>query len=101
MAVQTKTDTFGALSDCFATDLAALLGEQPPRSLAPNAFIDLVERVSGVLGGSGVSSWRDASAELDIAVTHLTDALTSPDGDQASLLAWARTHLRDGIEMAR
>ncbi|CAL9327272.1 hypothetical protein [Streptomyces sp. SudanB182_2057] len=46
MATQTRTDTFAALRDCFAADLAALIG------------------------------------------------------DQASLLAWARTHLRDAATTA-
>ncbi|MFF2520134.1 hypothetical protein [Streptomyces sp. NPDC058086] len=93
MAVQTKTDT-------FATDLAALIGDQSQRGATPNAFIGLVEEVRDVLAASSIGNWQDASEELDSAVTYLTDALTSPDGDQPSLLAWARTHLRDGIETA-
>ncbi|MCX5355591.1 hypothetical protein [Streptomyces mirabilis] len=100
MAVQTKTDTFAALRDCFASDLAALIGDQSPRGATPNAFIDLVEEVRDVHATSSIGNWQDASEELDSAVTYLTDALTSPDGDQPSLLAWARTHLRDGIETA-
>ncbi|MFF4534102.1 hypothetical protein ACFY1P_33135 [Streptomyces sp. NPDC001407] len=100
MAVQTRTDTFAALRDCFATDLAALVGDQSQRGTTPNDFIDLVEEVRDVLGSSSLGSWQDASEELDSAVSYLTDALTSPDGDQRSLLAWARTHLRDGIATA-
>ncbi|MFB7445293.1 hypothetical protein ACWC4A_53440 [Streptomyces mirabilis] len=100
MAVQTKTDTFAALRDCFATDLAALIGDQSQRGATPNAFLDLVEEVRDVLAASSIGNWQDASEELDSAVTYLTDALTSPDGDQPSLLAWARTYLRDAIETA-
>jgi hypothetical protein len=100
MAVQTKTDTFAALRDCFATDLAALIGDQAQRGTTPNAFIALVEEVRDILGSSSIGAWQDASEELDRAADYLTDALTSPDGDQRSLLAWARTHLRDGIAMA-
>ncbi|MFC9640843.1 hypothetical protein ACFTZF_20115 [Streptomyces mirabilis] len=100
MAVQTKTDTFAALRDCFATDLAALIGDQSQRGATPNAFLDLVEEVRDVLAASSIGNWQDASEELDSAVTYLTDALTSPDGDQPSLLDWARTHLRDAIETA-
>ncbi|MEU1789156.1 hypothetical protein ABZ553_25460 [Streptomyces sparsogenes] len=97
MAVQTRTDTFAALRGCFATDLAALIGDQAPRGVTPNDFIELVEEVRDVLGSSSLGNWQDASEELDRAVGYLTDALTSTDADQASLLAWARTHLRDGI----
>ncbi|WP_310727912.1 hypothetical protein [Streptomyces sp. N2A] len=100
MAVTTSIDTFAALSDCFAPDLAALIGEQPQRGATPNDFIDLVEEVRDVLGASSLGNWQDASEELDSAVTYLTDALTSPDGDQPSLLAWARTHLHDATAMA-
>ncbi|MCO8303610.1 hypothetical protein [Streptomyces sp. RKCA744] len=100
MAVQTRNDTFTALRDCFATDLAALIGDEAPRGITPDAFIDLVERVRDVLGSSSLGNWQDASEDLDRAVGYLTDALTSTDGDQASLLAWARTHLRDGIATA-
>lgn len=100
MAVQTRNDTFAALRDCFAADLAALIGDQAPREATPNAFIDLVEEVRDVLGSSSIGAWQDASEELDRAVAYLTDALTCVDGDQPSLLAWARTHLRDGIETA-
>ncbi|MEU5836361.1 hypothetical protein ABZ820_22205 [Streptomyces diacarni] len=97
MAVQTRTDTFTALRDCFATDLAVLIGDEAPRDFTPNAFIDLVERARDVLGSSSLGNWQDATEDLNRAVGYLTDALTSRDGDQASLLAWARTHLRDGI----
>jgi hypothetical protein len=100
VAVQTRTDTFAALRDCFATDLAALIGDQSQRGANPNNFIDLVEEVRDVLGASSIGNWQDASEDLDSAVTYLTDALASPDGDQPSLLAWARTHLRDGIATA-
>ncbi|MGW2416024.1 hypothetical protein ACWCV5_28190 [Streptomyces tubercidicus] len=100
MAVQTKNDTFAALRDCFATDLAALIADQAPRGNTPNTFIDLVEAVRDVLASSSIGAWQDASEELDRAAGYLTDALTGPDGDQHSLLAWARTHLRDGIATA-
>nr|BFD88432.1 hypothetical protein StreXyl84_78330 [Streptomyces sp. Xyl84] len=100
MAVQTQTDTFATLHDRFAADLAALIGDQAPRDATPNTFIDLVEEVRDVLASSSIGAWQDASDELDRAAAYLTDALTSVDGDQASLLAWARTHLRDGIETA-
>ncbi|MEV0604556.1 hypothetical protein AB0I82_35395 [Streptomyces sp. NPDC050315] len=100
MAVQTRTDTFAALRDCFATDLAALIGDQATRGSTPNAFIDLVEEVRDVLGTSSLGAWQDASEDLDRAVGYLTDALTGVDGDQRALLAWARTHLRDGIATA-
>ncbi|QHC23229.1 hypothetical protein [Streptomyces sp. GS7] len=100
MAGQTKADTFAALSDCFAADLAALIGDRAPRDTTPNRFIDLVEHVRDVLGMASVGNLEDASDDLDSAITYLTDALTSPDGDQPSLLAWARTHLRDAIETA-
>ncbi|MDX3764063.1 MULTISPECIES: hypothetical protein [Streptomyces] len=105
MATQTQpqehTDTFAALSDCFSADLAALIGEEAPRNATPAGFIDLVERVRDVLGAAGVGYLQEAHEDLDDAVTCLTDALTSPAGDQRSLLAWARTHLRDAIETAR
>ncbi|WP_018569236.1 MULTISPECIES: hypothetical protein [unclassified Streptomyces] len=102
MAVQTQTqtDTFAALRDCFAADLAALIGDQAQRDDTPNAFIDLVEEVRDVLGASSIGAWQDASEDLDRAASHLADALTGVDGDQRSLLAWARTHLRDGIATA-
>ncbi|MCF3105395.1 hypothetical protein IPZ58_27955 [Streptomyces roseoverticillatus] len=100
MAVQTRIDTFAALRGCFATDLAALIGDQVPRGTTPNSFIDLVEEVRDVLGASSLGNWQDASDELDSAVSYLTAALTSPDDDQRSLLAWARTHLRAGIATA-
>lgn len=99
MASQTKTDTFAALNDCFTTDLAALIGDDPPRNVTPASFIDLVKRVRDVLAMASVGNLQDASEDLDTAVTYLTDALTSPNGDQPSLLAWARTHLRDAIAM--
>ncbi|GHD79626.1 hypothetical protein GCM10010317_100550 [Streptomyces mirabilis] len=107
MATQTQpqehTDTFAALSDCFGTDLAALIGEEAPQNAnaTPAGFIDLVERVRDVLGAASVGYLQDAYEDLDDAVTYLADDLTSPAGDQRSLLAWARTHLRDAIETAR
>ncbi|MER7112219.1 hypothetical protein [Streptomyces sp. NPDC000229] len=100
MAVQTKADTFAALRDCFAADLAALIGDEPPRDITRNKFIDLVEEVRDVLATSSVGNWQDASEELDSAVSYLTDALTSEPGDQQVLLGKARTHLRDAIETA-
>jgi fumarate hydratase class II len=96
----TRADTFAALDDCFTTDLAALIGGEPPRNPTPNQFIDLVEQVRDVLATSSLGNLQDASEDLDSAVDSLTDALTSPDGDQRSLLAAARTHLRDAIETA-
>ncbi|MFE8950097.1 hypothetical protein [Streptomyces sp. NPDC007856] len=100
MTTQTKADTFAALRDCFAADLAALIGDQSQRGTTANAFIDLVEEVRDVLGASSLGNWQDASEDLDSALTYLTDALTSPAGDQPSLLPWARTHLRDAIATA-
>ncbi|MEU6175850.1 hypothetical protein ABZ832_28575 [Streptantibioticus parmotrematis] len=100
MAVQTRNDTFAALRDCFATDLAALIGDRAQRGDTPNAFIDLVEEVRDVLGASSIVAWQDASEDLDRAATYLTDALTGVDGDQGALLARARTRLRDGIATA-
>ncbi|MEV6806541.1 hypothetical protein [Streptomyces sp. NPDC051132] len=99
MAVQTRTDTFAALRDCFATGLAALIGDQF-RDAAPTDFIDLVEEARDVLGTSSIGAWQDASEDLDRAVGYLTDALTGPDSDQRALLARARTHLRDALAMA-
>ncbi|MEU2440155.1 hypothetical protein ABZ595_28830 [Streptomyces rubradiris] len=100
MALQTRTDTFAALRDCFAADLAALIDVPVPHDATPNAFIDLVEEVSDVLGSSSLGTWQDASEDLDHAAGYLTDALTSPDSDQRALLAQARTHLRDAIATA-
>ncbi|WJV51792.1 hypothetical protein [Streptomyces flavofungini] len=100
MSTQTRPDTFAALRDCFATDLAALTGDQSPRGHTPNAFIDLVEEVRDLLGASSLGNWQDASEDLHSAVSYLTDALTTPGGDQPSLLARARTHLRDAIATA-
>ncbi|MGW4359489.1 hypothetical protein ACWEKU_12115 [Streptomyces californicus] len=93
--------TFAALEACFAADLAAIIGsDQPQRSLAPTRFIGLVKEVRDVLGVSGHRPWQEASKDLDIAAEHLTDALTAPADDQAGVLAWARTHLRDAITAA-
>ncbi|MGW2425570.1 hypothetical protein ACWC0C_41105 [Streptomyces sp. NPDC001709] len=102
MTTQTKADTFAALRDCFAADLAALIGEQPPHSTKPIAFafIELVEQVRDVLSASSLGNWQDASEDLDSAVTYLTDALTNSPADQPSLLARARTHLHDAIATA-
>ncbi|MFF5131043.1 hypothetical protein ACFY41_29485 [Streptomyces syringium] len=101
MAVQTaQADTFTALRDCFTADLAALIGDEPPRDLTANAFIDLVERVRDVLASSSMGASQDAGEDLDSAATYLTDALTEPGADQPALLARARTHLRDAIETA-
>ncbi|MYR60110.1 hypothetical protein GTY54_29050 [Streptomyces sp. SID625] len=98
--VDASAGTFSAVVACFARELAALIGEEPPCDLAPTGFIDLVERVRDVLSSVSIAACQDASEDLDRAASHLTDALTSTDGDQASLLAWARTHLRDGIASA-
>ncbi|MFJ9855291.1 hypothetical protein [Streptomyces sp. NPDC101150] len=98
MAVQ--TGTFGELQDCFAPDLAALIGDQPSRGATPTSFIRLIEDVRSVL--STVSACNpEANGDLDSAVIYLSDALESPEGDQPSLLAWARTHLQDAITTAR
>ncbi|WP_405824137.1 hypothetical protein OG705_28955 [Streptomyces sp. NBC_00838] len=64
----------------------------------PTRFADLVEGVRDVLAESRFSHFEDAGNDLDSAVTYLTDALTSQDVGQRSLMAWARTHLRDAIE---
>ncbi|MEU3953613.1 hypothetical protein AB0F45_15035 [Streptomyces achromogenes] len=100
MAVQTRTDTFAALRACFAADLAALIEVPVPRDATPDVFIDLVEEVRDILRSSSLGTWQDASEDLDRAADCLTDALTSPDADQGSLLARARTHLRDAIATA-
>ncbi|SEB31900.1 hypothetical protein SAMN04490357_0223 [Streptomyces misionensis] len=100
MAVQTRTDTFAALRACFAADLALLIGGQPPRDATPTAFINLVGEARDVLGSSSLGHWQDASEDLDRAADYLTDALTNPECDQRSLLARARTHLRDAIATA-
>ncbi|MCT9094185.1 hypothetical protein N4G70_35900 [Streptomyces sp. ASQP_92] len=100
MPVQTRTNTFAALRDCFATDLAALIGDKTQRDATPNTFIDLVEEGRDVLGSSSIGAWQDASDDLDSAATYLTEALTEPGADQPALLARARTHLRDAIEAA-
>ncbi|MGW6605853.1 hypothetical protein [Streptomyces sp. NPDC055036] len=99
-AVLTKADTFAALDDCFTADLAALTGGEPPRNPIPNQFIDLVEEVRDVLATSSIGNRQDASEDLHSAAGHLTDVLTSPGGEQRSLLARARTHLRDAIKTA-
>ncbi|MGW7410045.1 hypothetical protein ACWGI9_41260 [Streptomyces sp. NPDC054833] len=93
LAQPTKDDTFAALIDCFGRDLAALISEEAPHDPTPNEFIDLVVRVR--------NSLNPLSYDLDDAIVHLTDVLNSPEGDQPSLLAWARTHLRDAIDAAR
>lgn len=92
-AQPTEDDTFAALIDCFGRDLAALISEEVPHDPRPNEFIDLVVRVRDTV--------KPASYDLDEAISDLTDALNSPPGDQPSLLAWARTHLRDAIDAAR
>ncbi|MCM2392608.1 hypothetical protein [Streptomyces albipurpureus] len=101
MAVQTTpADTFTALDSCFTTELAVLIGSEPPRGLTPNRFIYLVEEVRDVLAGSSLGNFQDASDHLDSAAVYLTDALTEPATDQAALLAQARIHLRGAIETA-
>ncbi|MEO3978081.1 hypothetical protein [Streptomyces sp. CAU 1734] len=55
MTAQTKADTFAALRDCFAADLAALIGDHPERGTTPNDFIDLSKK-------SATSSPHPASA---------------------------------------
>ncbi|EYT77994.1 hypothetical protein CF54_39965 [Streptomyces sp. Tu 6176] len=98
--VDASAGTFTAVVACFARELAALIGEEPPCDLAPTGFIGLVERVRDVLGSVSIATWQEASEELDRAVGYLTDALTGTAGDRRSLLAWARTHLRDALEAA-
>lgn len=98
--VLTKPDTFAALDACFTTDLAALTGGRPPRSLAPTRFIDLVEEARDLLADSRLPHYEDASDDLDHAADHLTEALTSPADEQHALLAQARTHLRSAIAAA-
>ncbi|MFD8609498.1 hypothetical protein [Streptomyces sp. NPDC059631] len=100
MPVDASTDTFNAVLACFARDLAALIGEEASYDLAPTGFIGLVERVRDVLGSVSIAAWQEASEDLDRAVGYLTDALTGTAGDRRSLLAWARTHLRDALEAA-
>ncbi|MFI6359530.1 hypothetical protein ACIBJF_44730 [Streptomyces sp. NPDC050743] len=78
-----------------------VLSEEAPQNPTPTDFIYLVERVRDVLATASVGCLQQASENLDSAVTYLTDALTSPPSDQRSLLAWARTHLRDAIEATR
>ncbi|MCX0247979.1 hypothetical protein [Streptomyces drozdowiczii] len=98
MAVQ--TDTLAALDACFSTDLAALTGRLPTRSLTPTQFIDLVEEVRDLLTDSRLPHHEDASDDLHHAADHLTEALTSPADEQHTLLAQARTHLRSAIASA-
>ncbi|MFJ6889602.1 hypothetical protein ACIQRC_32770 [Streptomyces californicus] len=103
MSMSTSTaaaTTFAALEACFAADLAAIIGSDLPRSLAPTRFIGLVKEVRDVLGASSHRPWQEASKDLAIAAEYLTDALTAPADDQAGVLAWARTHLRDAITAA-
>jgi len=100
-AQSTKDDTFTALTDCFSTDLAALIDEETPGDTTPTGFIDLVERVMNVLGSASVGHLQQASEELDYAVGHLTDALTINGVDQRDRLARARTYLRYAIESTR
>lgn len=82
-----RADTFASPNDCFTADLAVLIEDEPPREATPTRFIDLVEHVRNVLGMASVGNLQDASEDLDSALAYLTDALTSPDGDQSSLLA--------------
>ncbi|QIB49465.1 hypothetical protein [Streptomyces aureoverticillatus] len=100
-APQPQADSFSALIDCFSTDLAALLGEEPPGDITPTGFIDLVERAMHFFGTARVDPLQRADEELDYAVGHLTDALTINGGDQRDRLARARTHLRYAIETTR
>ncbi|MFC4467049.1 hypothetical protein ACFPH6_21415 [Streptomyces xiangluensis] len=77
-----------------------LIGEEPPRDATPTGFIDLVERVRDVLIAASAGTGETDGKDLDAVATYLTDALTSTAGDRRSLLAFARTHLRDAIEAA-
>ncbi|MFJ7280654.1 hypothetical protein [Kitasatospora sp. NPDC098663] len=101
MAIETtRTDTFAALDSCFTSELAILIGTEPPRGLTLNRFIYLVEEVRDALAGSSHINFQDASNHLDSAAAYLTDALTEPATAQAALLAQARIHLRGAIETA-
>ncbi|MFH9425490.1 NUDIX domain-containing protein [Streptomyces sp. NPDC017529] len=97
----TKTDTFTVLSSCFSADLAALISEEAPQHITPSAFIDLVERARDALATASVGYLQEACEDLDAAVSHLTNALTSTEDEQRALLARARTHLRDALEATR
>ncbi|WP_078624130.1 NUDIX domain-containing protein [Streptomyces monomycini] len=96
-----RTDTFAALSDCFRTDLAALVSEEAPQALTASGFIDLVERARDALSSASVGYLQEAAEDLDAAVSRLTDALTSSEDEQSALLARARIRLRDAIEATR
>ncbi|MEU7151203.1 NUDIX hydrolase [Streptomyces sp. NPDC045456] len=96
-----RSDTFTALSGCFATDLAALVSEEAPQNLTASGFIDLVERVRDVLVTANVGYLQEAGEDLDAAVSCLTDAMTSSGGEQRALLARARIRLRDAIATVR
>ncbi|MFI1177868.1 hypothetical protein [Streptomyces melanogenes] len=98
---RTPTDTFAAVTACFSTDLAALIGEEAPRSITPTGFVDLVERAMHVLDRANVDSRRRAGEELEHAIGWLTDALTTTGSDQRDQLARARTHLRSALETTR
>lgn len=98
---QSHTDTFTAVTACFSTDLAALIGEEAPHNTTPTDFIDLVERVMNILDSASVDYRQRAGEELEHAISHLTDALTITGGDQRDRLARARTHLRYAIETTR
>jgi len=97
----TEADTFAAISACFTTDLAALLGEQPPSDITPTDFIALMERAVRFFVGANRDHLQRAGEDLDYAVGHLTDALTLTGSEQRDRLARARTHLRYALETIR
>ncbi|MDX3528235.1 hypothetical protein P1P75_17765 [Streptomyces sp. ID05-39B] len=99
--ITVKVDMFSALTMCFTADLSAIVGEEPPRGITANGFIDLVERAMHVFGAAKRDHLQRASEELDYAVGHLTDALTLTGDEKRDRLERARTHLRYAIETTR
>ncbi|WP_432003694.1 hypothetical protein [Streptomyces sioyaensis] len=98
MDTPAHANTFTALAACFSADLATFIAEDTPQDPSPADFIDLIDRVRNVLGSASLGSLQEAEEELDAAATYLTDALNGAEDDQATLLACARTHLRNAIE---
>ncbi|MEJ8653647.1 hypothetical protein WKI65_37785 [Streptomyces sp. MS1.AVA.3] len=98
METHTRANTFTALAACFSADLAAFIAEETPQNPSPADFIDLIDRVRNVLGSASLGSLQEAEEELDAATVYLTDALNGAEDDQMTLLACARTHLRNATE---
>ncbi|MCF3143680.1 hypothetical protein [Streptomyces platensis] len=98
MDTQIHPHTFTALAACFSADLATFIAEDAPQDPSPADFIDLIDRVQNVLGSASLGNLQEAEEELDAATTYLTDALNRAEDDRATLLAHARTHLRNAIE---